>query len=83
VLTLTETELAQITHRERPKAQARILRAMGIPFAVHPADGILLVDRGAARAFLGASEAVNDAMPPTVNVEGIRKHGATQRHRRG
>lgn len=73
-LTLSAAELVEFTHRDRPSAQARVLRAMGIPFKPHPVDGTLLVDRATARAWMGANVvAANDA-PPTVNVEGIRSH---------
>lgn len=81
-LTLTEAELVEITRRERPSAQTRILKALGIPFAIHPVDGFVLVDRGAARAALGAPDvAANDEPPPTVNLEAFRsrKHGSQEK----
>lgn len=79
-LTLTAAELAELTKRERPAAQARILRALGIPFRAHP-DGSLLVLRSAAEAALG-TELPAGKMPAgkpeyEVDVEGIRQHGKT------
>jgi hypothetical protein len=76
---LTPADLEQITRRDRPTAQARILRLLGIPFAVHPVDGNLIVSRAVAETALGASIGA----PPVqsrdyeVNVEGIRTHGQT------
>ena len=46
MLTLTESEIQQITNRQRPTAQARMLAAMGIRHKVRP-DGSLLVFRSA------------------------------------
>jgi hypothetical protein len=76
---LTPSDVEQITRRDRPTAQARVLRRLGIPFAVHPVDGNLIVSRAAAETALGAS----NGTPPVqsqdyeVNVEGIRTHGQT------
>lgn len=77
---LTEDELREITRRERPAAQARVLRKLGIPFKAHPTDPVLLVDRDTARAALGANEAEPTAAPDRVewqvNVAALRgTHG--------
>ena len=78
-LTLTDAELVAITKRDRPTAQARILRLLGVPFARHPVDGILLVDRNAASAVLTGKPA--QRAPAVVNVEGIRNHAKGTRAR--
>ena len=72
---LTDEELYAITKRGRPKVQARILKQLGIPFTIHPVDGVLLVARDAARSVLSGQEAANDAAPPAVNVDAIRRRG--------
>lgn len=41
---LTDTELADLTHKAKPSAQARALRAMSIPYTKRP-DGTLVVLR--------------------------------------
>jgi len=38
MICLTDDELAQVTARRRPSAQARVLTAMAIPFRLRP-DG--------------------------------------------
>ena len=84
-LILTPEEVARITRRDRPKAQARVLRALGIPFRVHPRDSVLIVSVAAVQAALGVqsgSEIDSDDDADTsdgfeVNVEGIRSHGKT------
>ena len=43
-IALTQTEIAEITARERPTAQARVLAGMGIPYRRRP-DGSLVVLR--------------------------------------
>lgn len=43
-LLLTPDELVELTDRERPKAQARVLQALGIPYQPRP-DGTLIVYR--------------------------------------
>lgn len=76
-LLLTAAELVELTKRDRPKAQARVLASMEIPFAVHPADGDVLVARSAATAYLTGKEGeTDDAPPPTVNLEPIRRRAA-------
>jgi hypothetical protein len=78
VLTVTQDELAEITRRNRAFAQARVLRRLGIPFRIHPTDGVLLVARDAVLKALGSesSSAANDADPQyVVNVDAIRRHG--------
>jgi hypothetical protein len=73
---LTEAELVALTRRDRPSAQARVLRRLGVPFRTHPSDGVLLVSRAAAEVALGA-EVMRGALPGEyeVNVKGIRGHG--------
>jgi hypothetical protein len=79
VLTVTQDELAEVTRRGRPSAQARVLRRLGIPLRIHPTDGVLLVARDAVLKALG-----NDSLGATaynsdqyvVNVDAIRRHGA-------
>lgn len=79
MLTVTQDELAEVTRRGRPSAQARVLRRLGIPFRIHPTDGVLLVARDAVLKALG-----NDSLGATadnsgqyvVNVDAIRRHGA-------
>jgi hypothetical protein len=41
---LTDAELADLTHKAKPSAQARALRAMSIPYTTRP-DGTLVVLR--------------------------------------
>lgn len=72
-LILTDEELYAITKRGRPKVQARILKQLGIPFTIHPVDGVLLVARAAASKVL-VGEAGNETIP-TVNVDAIRRRG--------
>ena len=56
-LHLTDAELQSLTHLRRPSAQARALRAMGVPYRTRP-DGTLLVGRTAAdRALAGPAPA--------------------------
>ena len=50
---LTDAELADATRRKRPSAQARALRAMGVPFRPR-LDGSLLVSRDALARVLSA-----------------------------
>lgn len=70
-LTLTAGEIEEYTGREKPAWQARVLRALGVPFAVHPFDGTLLVDREAARAALGVKLANADAQPAEINLTAL------------
>lgn len=74
---LAPEELAALTRRDRPSAQARVLRLLGIPFAAHPSDGVLLVSRAAAEKALGLAIERAIAEDFEVNVEGVRKHGQT------
>jgi hypothetical protein len=78
-IVLTPVDLEQITRRDRPKAQARVLRLLGIRFAVHPTDGNLIVSRAAAEVLLGApmGPAPLEKQDYEVNVEEIRTHGQT------
>jgi len=78
-LTLEPEELAALTRRDRPAAQARVLRALGIPFRIHPTDSVVLVSRVIVEAALGSWSA--DETPSLqrrldeVDIEGIRNHG--------
>ena len=77
---LTQTELLAITRRDRPSAQARVLKRLGIPFRVHPSDGILLVARDVAKTALGGdvTPVANDPQAFEVNVNAMRsKRGQT------
>ena len=79
MLMLSNQELVALTRRDRPTAQAKVLRVLGIPFRVHPTDGALLVSRTAAESVL-ANSSTDDlslAQPVRyeVDIEGIRKHG--------
>jgi hypothetical protein len=78
VLTVTQDELAEVTRRDRPSAQARVLRRLGIPFRTHPTDGVLLVARDTVIKALGSDSlaAPNDVGGEYfVNVDAIRRHG--------
>lgn len=46
MLTLTDSEIEEITGKKRHPAQARVLKALGIRFQARP-DGTLLVYRSA------------------------------------
>lgn len=81
VIVLTEQELEAVTGKDRPSAQARVLRELGIPFRPRPRDGALLVSRRAADAVLGGLSA-NDETPFEVDVEAIRRHGKKTQERR-
>lgn len=72
---LTQDELASLTRRGRPTAQARVLRLLGVPFRPHPTDGVLLVSRAAAEKALGLAIELAIAETFEVNVEGVRRHG--------
>lgn len=74
MLTLSPEELVDLTKRGRPKAQARMLQRLGVPFATHP-DGSLLVSRASAEAVLSGRVANDDEIPPTVNLDAIRSWG--------
>jgi len=75
-LLLSASDLALLTRRERPAAQARVLRRLGIPFKIHPSDGVLLVARDAATAALGGEPAPDLVPQFEVNVQAIReRHG--------
>ena len=53
---LTASELQSATSKKQPSAQARVLRALGIPFKRRP-DGKLLVGREAVSAALAGTTA--------------------------
>ena len=70
---LSPSDLAELTRRERPAAQARVLQRLGIPFKIHPSDGVLLVAKDAVIAALGAA-ATDDVVPEfEVNVHALRE----------
>ena len=75
---LTSDEIAALTRRDRPTAQARVLRLLGIPFAVHPVDATVIVSRVAAEAVLGAPVGNVTPNPEVfeVNVKALR-HGTS------
>lgn len=80
-LILTDEEIAEYTKRDKPAWQARVLRALGVPFVPHPFDGNLLVDREAARSVLGVLPKSPAGAPPEVNVAAVkalkdRRHAA-------
>jgi hypothetical protein len=78
---LTADEVVALTRRDRPTAQARVLRALGIPFRLHPSDLTVLVSRTAVEAALGtiSSKEVSSAEVEVYEVDfaGIRNHGKT------
>jgi len=84
-ITLAAEEVAALTRRGRPAAQARVLRKLGIPFRRHPTDSAVLVSRAAVEAVLGKWS--TDGMAPDepvefeVDIEGIRNHGKTSNSR--
>lgn len=72
---LSQSEIFDLTKRERPSAQARVLTGLGIPFKVRDHDGILVVSRAAAEQALGAVivVAANDERQFDVNVDGAKR----------
>ena len=79
-LVLSPSDLVELTRRERPAAQARVLQRLGIPFKIHPSDGVLLVARDAATAALGGM-ATPEVVPQfEVNVQAIRERHGTAPH---
>ena len=74
---LNQDELIALTRRDRPKAQARVLRLLGVPFRAHPIDGVLLVSRVAVEQALGVTVERAIAQEFDVNIEGLRNHGQT------
>ena len=80
---LSPSDLADLTRRERPAAQARILRRLGIPFKIHPVDGVLLVAKEAVSAALVGVATTDTAPPLEVNFQAIRmRHGTTPQARK-
>lgn len=65
---LTEEELFSLTHKQRPKAQMKALRSMGIDHRERP-DGTVAVLRSAVEASMGGETAVqkNKAYEPDWN----------------
>jgi uncharacterized protein DUF4224 len=78
---LAPYELAALTRGDRPTAQARVLRLLGIPFAMHPVGGNLIVSRAAIEARIGAPIGNGPSAPRPqeydVNVDGIRQRRKT------
>ena len=71
-LHLTDEELLSLTHLRRPSAQARALRAMGVPYRTRP-DGTLLVGRTAAeRALTGPAPAEHARQATTTGLRWSR-----------
>ena len=42
-LTLTPAELVELTGKQRPSAQARVLSALGIPYQIRPNGSLLIL----------------------------------------
>ena len=82
---LTSEEVVALTRRDRPAAQARVLRALGIPFRLHPNDSTVLVSRSADETGLGTISANEgssaEAQVYEVDIAGIRNHGKTSSSR--
>ena len=76
---LTPSELVALTRRDRPSAQARVLRLLGIPFTTHPVDGTQIVSRAAAEKVLGVAVDTLASQPVSyeVNLEAMRGHRGT------
>ncbi|HEV8552529.1 MAG TPA: DUF4224 domain-containing protein [Casimicrobiaceae bacterium] len=72
---LTQDEIAALTRRDRPTAQARVLRLLRVAFRTHPTDGVLLVSRAAVEQALGVAveRAIEEEFE--VNVAGVLGHG--------
>lgn len=62
MLTLTPTELRELTGRRRGDAQERALNHMGIPYGRRP-DGSLVVLRSVAERLLGGGGTMPKAEP--------------------
>jgi hypothetical protein len=79
---LDTAELERITKRRRYSAQARILRALGVPFTMHP-DGPPVVSRAALEAALGAPLKAVDKPDEIFEVDtaAIEAHGTSSRKR--
>ena len=65
-LHLTDEELLSLTHLRRPSAQARALKAMGVPYRPRP-DGTLLVGRLAAERALAGPAPVDPQRQAAAN----------------
>ena len=75
----TSQEVIDLTRRDRPMAQARVLRRLGVPFLLHPTDGVLLVARAAAEQALGVVLEPKRQPEFEVDLEAIRNYGQTPR----
>jgi hypothetical protein len=78
---LSPDDLVALTRRNRPKAQTRVLRLLGIPSVPHPVDGTLIVSRAAAEAVLGVTIGKESEQQFDVNVQAIREYGTTTHDR--
>ncbi len=65
-LHLTDEELLSLTHLRRPSAQARALKAMGVPYRPRP-DGTLLVGRLAAERALAGPAPIDPQRQAAAN----------------
>jgi hypothetical protein len=74
---LTQDELVALTRRNRPTAQARVLRLLRVAFRTHPTDGVLLVSRAAIEQALGVAVKLAIAEEFDVNVAEVLGHGQT------
>lgn len=66
LLHLTDEELLSLTHLRRPSAQARALKAMGVPYRPRP-DGTLLVGRLAAERALAGPAPIDPQRQAAAN----------------
>ncbi|MCC7041071.1 MAG: DUF4224 domain-containing protein [Burkholderiales bacterium] len=75
---LTSAELERLTDRHGPARQARVLRAMGIPFSAHPFDGTPKVLWSVVCERLGAAAPAPDPANEdgfVVDVEAVERYG--------
>jgi Domain of unknown function (DUF4224) len=61
-LTLTGAELVNLTHKQRPTAQVRSLRFMGIEHRLRP-DGSVAVDRSHYESVMGGKSTMKPQRP--------------------
>ena len=64
---LSRSEIAELTGKRRKKAQARVLRALGVRHSVRP-DGSLIVGRAARERLLGRADPKPEAPKPAAVV---------------
>lgn len=65
-LFLDDTEIADLTHKRRPKAQGEVLNSLGITHKVRP-DGSLIVLRSHVERQLGGEVATPSKKDPVPN----------------